>query len=69
MAREGADITIVYLPQEQVDAEKTKGLVEREGPSCLLISGDLRSNETCEKAVKEHVDRYASEIFHRALVH
>ncbi|KAJ9484562.1 hypothetical protein VN97_g8812 [Penicillium thymicola] len=58
MAREGADITIVYLPQEQVDAEKTKELVEREGRSCLLIPGDLRSNETCEKAVKEHVDRF-----------
>ncbi|OGE56942.1 hypothetical protein PENARI_c002G04250 [Penicillium arizonense] len=58
MAREGADITIVYLPQEQEDANKTKELVESAGHSCLLISGDLRSNQTCEKAVKEHVDRF-----------
>ncbi|KAJ6186572.1 hypothetical protein N7519_007873 [Penicillium mononematosum] len=58
MAREGADITIVYLPQEQEDAEKTKGLVENEDRSCLLIPGDLRKNQTCERAVKEHVDRF-----------
>ena len=62
MAREGADITIVYLPQEQEDAEKTKELVENEKRSCLLIPGDLRENQTCESAVKEHVDRYISEI-------
>ncbi|KAJ5033859.1 hypothetical protein NUH16_005277 [Penicillium rubens] len=58
MAREGADITIVYLPQEQEDAEETKGLVENEDRSCLLIPGDLRKNQTCERAVKEHVDRF-----------
>lgn len=68
MAREGADITIVYLPQEQEDAEKTKELIESEGRSCLLISGDLRSNQTCEKAVKEHVGRYANRLFHLALI-
>lgn len=59
MAKEGADITIVYLPQEQEDAEKTKELIEREERRCLLVSGDLRKNQTCERAVKEHVDRYA----------
>lgn len=68
MAREGADITIVYLPQEQEDAEKTKELVENGGRSCLLISGDLRSDQTCEKVIKEHVCRYANGIFHLALV-
>ena len=62
MAREGADITIVYLPQEQEDAERTKELVESEKRSCLLIPGDLRKNETCERAVKEHINRYAIHI-------
>lgn len=59
MAREGADITIVYLPEEQEDAEHTKKLVEKEGRSCLLVPGDLRKNETCKKAVEEHVSKYA----------
>jgi NAD(P)-dependent dehydrogenase (short-subunit alcohol dehydrogenase family) len=55
MAREGADITIVYLPQEQEDAEQTKKLVEAEEKSCLLVPGDLRERDFCRKAVEEHI--------------
>ncbi|SPO04329.1 related to short-chain alcohol dehydrogenase [Cephalotrichum gorgonifer] len=57
-AREGADITIVYLPEEQPDAEDTKKLVENEGKSCLLIPGDLMANKNCLDAVTQHVDKY-----------
>lgn len=57
-AREGADVSIVYLPDEQVDAEETKQLVEKEGRQCLLIPGDLMDNETCKQAVQKHVDKY-----------
>src|SRR5215212_4141341 len=38
-AREGADIAIVYLRREQVDAEETKRAVESEGRRCLLLPG------------------------------
>ena len=38
-AREGADISIVYL-EEQADAEETRRLVEQEGRRCLLLKGD-----------------------------
>ncbi|KAJ5448428.1 hypothetical protein N7445_003249, partial [Penicillium cf. griseofulvum] len=48
MAREGADITIVYLPEEQEDANVTKELVENEKRSCLLIRGDLRNNKSMQ---------------------
>ncbi|KAJ5550345.1 hypothetical protein N7461_005043 [Penicillium sp. DV-2018c] len=58
MAREGADITIVYLPQEQKDAEQTKKLVESEKRSCLLVPGDLRQRDFCRKAVEEHIRQY-----------
>ncbi|KAI9714562.1 MAG: hypothetical protein M1812_006367 [Candelaria pacifica] len=58
MAREGADITIVYLPQEQDDAETTKKIIEDEKKSCLLIPGNLMENELCKKAVDEHVKKY-----------
>ena len=58
MAREGADISIVYLPEEQQDAEETKAAVEREQRSCLLLPGDLMANETCRKAVEAHVNQY-----------
>lgn len=57
MAREGADITIVYLPSEQSDAEATKASVEEEQRSCLLIPGDLRERDLCRHAVDEHVKR------------
>lgn len=57
MAREGADITIVYLPDEQEDAEMTKKSVEAEKQQCLLVPGDLMDNATCKKAVDEHVKK------------
>jgi hypothetical protein len=58
MAREGADISIVFLPEEQVDAETTKRLVEKEGVQCLLIQGDLRDLNFCREAVEKHVAKY-----------
>ncbi|KAJ5389990.1 Short-chain dehydrogenase/reductase SDR [Penicillium cataractarum] len=58
MAREGADISIVFLPAEQVDAETTKDLVEKEGVHCLLICGDLRDLDFCREAVEKHVAKF-----------
>ncbi len=49
-AREGADLAIAYL-DEHKDAEDTKRLVEQEGRRCLLIPGDVGSNEHCLHAV------------------
>ncbi|KAK4943364.1 hypothetical protein LTR10_017038 [Elasticomyces elasticus] len=57
-AREGADVSIVYLPEEQKDAEGTKKAVEKEGKECLLIPGNLMDNNTCKEAVQKHVDKF-----------
>jgi len=57
-AREGSDVSIVFLPEEKEDAEDTKKMVEAEGKECLLIPGDLMDNETCRKAVQQHVDKF-----------
>lgn len=57
MAREGADISIVFLPSEQVDADTSKILVEKEGVQCFLISGDLRDLNFCREAVEKHVGK------------
>src|SRR6266550_3112573 len=46
-AREGADVAIVYLPQEQTDAEITKSAIVAEGRRCLLIPGDVRDSKFC----------------------
>lgn len=56
-AREGADIAILYLDEEQ-DAQTTKAAVEAEGRSCLCIAGDVKDHEFCKQVVTQVVDRY-----------
>lgn len=55
-AREGADVAIVYLPQEQHDAEETRDAIVGEQRRCVLIPGDVRDVEFCEHAVQRTVD-------------
>jgi NAD(P)-dependent dehydrogenase (short-subunit alcohol dehydrogenase family) len=54
-AREGADVAIVYLPAEHVDAEETKQAIEREGRRALLIPGDVSEPKFCEAAVERTI--------------
>ena len=55
-AREGADVAVVYLPEEQQDAEETQRAVEEEGRRCLLIGGDVTDAEFCREAVEATVE-------------
>src|SRR5438034_3252459 len=55
-AREGADVAIVYLAQEQSDAEETRSAVEAEGRRALLLPGDVTVREFCEQAVEDTVN-------------
>src|SRR4051794_19486556 len=55
-AREGADVAIVYLPQEQRDADETRDAVESVGRRCLLIPGDVTDPEFCKSAVETAVE-------------
>jgi len=59
-AREGADVTIVYLEEEQQDAEDTKKMVEEEGKKCLLIPFDLQNLEGCKTVVDKHMKEYGA---------
>jgi NAD(P)-dependent dehydrogenase (short-subunit alcohol dehydrogenase family) len=54
-AREGADVAIVYLPDEQTDAEETRDAVQREGRQCLLVPGDVSDAAFGQRAVEETV--------------
>jgi NAD(P)-dependent dehydrogenase (short-subunit alcohol dehydrogenase family) len=54
-AREGADVAIGYLPEEQSDALETKGQVERVGRRCLLLPGDLRDPAYCDDLIEDAV--------------
>jgi NAD(P)-dependent dehydrogenase (short-subunit alcohol dehydrogenase family) len=57
-AREGADIAIVYLKEEQKDAEESRAAVEGEGRKCILIPGDVRDVAFCEEAVERTVEAF-----------
>ena len=50
-AREGADVAISYLPQEQEDAEVTRALIEDAGRRAVLIPGDLTQESESRAAV------------------
>lgn len=55
-AREGADVAIIYLAEEQSDAEETCEAVEAEGRRCMLIPGDVSNSKFCRWAVQQVVD-------------
>lgn len=47
-AREGADVVISYLAEEESDAQVTRGLVEGAGRRCVLAPGDIREEAQCQ---------------------
>jgi NAD(P)-dependent dehydrogenase (short-subunit alcohol dehydrogenase family) len=57
-AREGADVAIVFLPEERSDADETKAAIEAEGRRALLIEGDVTDPEFCRSAVEQTVDEF-----------
>ncbi|MDX1381567.1 MAG: SDR family NAD(P)-dependent oxidoreductase, partial [Xanthomonadales bacterium] len=57
-AREGADVVLVYTDAEQSDAESTRDAVREEGREALLIAGDVRDPDFCERAVKDTVEHF-----------
>jgi NAD(P)-dependent dehydrogenase (short-subunit alcohol dehydrogenase family) len=56
-AREGAKVAIIYL-EESDDATETRRLVEEEGGECLLLEGDIGTNEFCQKCVAKTVKSF-----------
>jgi NAD(P)-dependent dehydrogenase (short-subunit alcohol dehydrogenase family) len=57
-AREGADVAIIYLPDEQSDADETRHAVQKEGRRCLHIPGDVTSSQFCRDAVERTVKEF-----------
>ena len=59
-AREGADVSIICLPEEEFDAKETARFVEEEGRRCRIIFGDVKESRFCQKAVDETVAEFGS---------
>jgi NAD(P)-dependent dehydrogenase (short-subunit alcohol dehydrogenase family) len=56
-AREGADVLVAYLDEDD-DAQETKRLVEEAGRKCVLVPGDVSSADHCRKLVQKAVDEF-----------
>ena len=57
-AREGADVAISYLPEEQQDAEDTCRWVAEAGRKALALAGDLRDERHCVSLVTRMFDEF-----------
>lgn len=56
-AREGADVLISYLNEED-DAQDTAKWIERSGQKAVLVPGDIGSSEHCRGIVAKAVDAF-----------
>ena len=55
-AREGADVAISYLPEEEADAADTARLIEEAGRTALRLPGDVRDEQQSAELVQRVVD-------------
>jgi len=57
-AKEGADVAIVYLSEDE-DANDTKTKIEKKNKrKCVLIKGDISEEKFCSEAVKKTIETY-----------
>jgi NAD(P)-dependent dehydrogenase (short-subunit alcohol dehydrogenase family) len=54
-AREGADVLISYLPEEEEDARDTAQLIEKAGRTARTVPGDIRDEAHCQTIVDRAV--------------
>lgn len=55
--KEGAKVVIAYY-NEHRDAEETKKFIEELGGSCLLLSGDIKNTDFCNKIINETMNTF-----------
>lgn len=55
-AREGADLVLSYLPEEQPDADEVVALAKDAGRTVVTVPGDLGDETYCEQLVQRAVD-------------
>jgi hypothetical protein len=54
-AREGADVAILYLPEEHDDAQATLALIQEAGQKAVAIEGDIKDEAFCIEAIERVV--------------
>ncbi|MGC6389997.1 SDR family oxidoreductase [Ewingella sp. S1.OA.A_B6] len=56
-AREGAEVVINYLPEEEPDAKEVVELLRGEGRKIIPLPGDIRDEKFCQKLVHDAVEQ------------
>lgn len=56
-AREGADILLSYLPEEEADAKEVVKLIEDAGRKAIAMPGDLKDEQYCEQLITSAVEK------------
>lgn len=59
-AREGADVAIGYLPEEESDAQKIIAEIEAAGQKALALPGDIKDEIFCKQLVANTVKEFGS---------
>ena len=57
-AREGADVLISYLEEEEPDAEETARVVEESDRNAVRMPGDVREEAHCQQIVQKAMDEF-----------
>jgi NAD(P)-dependent dehydrogenase (short-subunit alcohol dehydrogenase family) len=57
-AREGADVLLSYLDEEEADGRKTAALVEEAGQRAVTVPGDIRDESQCGHVVRRAVEEF-----------
>jgi NAD(P)-dependent dehydrogenase (short-subunit alcohol dehydrogenase family) len=57
-AREGADVAVSYLPEEEEDARETCRWVTEAGRRALALPGDIRDEQHCRKLIDRVFDEF-----------
>ncbi|GJE85374.1 oxidoreductase [Phanerochaete sordida] len=57
-AREGCDVTIVHLPEEQKDADDTVEHIRKEGREGLSIPFDLENFKNANEVIEKHLQKF-----------
>jgi NAD(P)-dependent dehydrogenase (short-subunit alcohol dehydrogenase family) len=57
-AREGADVLISYLPEEEPDAQETAQVVEAAGRKVVKVPGDIGDEAQCQRLVEQAMSEF-----------
>jgi NAD(P)-dependent dehydrogenase (short-subunit alcohol dehydrogenase family) len=57
-AREGADVAISYMPEEERDADETVKWIEDAGRQAMRLPGDIQDEQHCRKMIDRVFDAF-----------